>query len=244
MSTDGETENTTASTLLEAEWLVSAVAHDLKAPLVTIQSFLPSLETSARAGDWDQFTADTARIQRLCDRMRQMLDDLRELMLQRPCVSDKQPGISLQSLIHEALEHLQWLQPATPICLSGEFPVISGHHNRLLRLFQNLLENAVQSLVDCVDPSISIESHCDGSTVFVTIRDNGRGASPEELARLLTPHRQLGGQLAPAGLGLSIAQRIAHAHGGNLKLASDGVGCGMTVTVALPLLDVPSPGSV
>ena len=74
----------------------------------------------------------------------------------------------------------------------------------------------------------------------LVVTDTGVGIPPEELPQVFERFyrvdkartRSQGG----AGLGLAIAQRIAHIHGGRIEVASDGVnGHGSTFSVWLPL---------
>jgi len=109
---------------------------------------------------------------------------------------------------------------------------IKGDLGALEQLFLNLLLNAAQALESggVADVTIAVED----STVVVTIRDNGRGIPPDQLERVFEPlftTRPGGGG---TGLGLTIARRIATAHGGDIQLASEP-DRGTTVEVRLPL---------
>ena len=101
----------------------------------------------------------------------------------------------------------------------------------LEQLFLNLLLNAAQALALGGTTTATLR-RVDGH-VEVRIRDTGRGIEPERLPRIFEPlaSTRPGG----TGLGLTIAQRIAEAHGGRIDIESTR-GEGTTVRVTLPCL--------
>ena len=118
--------------------------------------------------------------------------------------------------------------------LEVAFPPRAGLHVRgdaaaLEQLFLNLLLNAAQSLDDGGVVRVGAEAH-DG-VVRVTIRDAGRGMTPEVRARLFEPFYTT--RADGTGLGLPLARRIARAHGGEIEVES-APGTGTTVVVRLP----------
>ena len=96
------------------------------------------------------------------------------------------------------------------------------------------------------DGKIDIQCEVQESNVDVTIKDNGAGIKPELLTHLFEPfvqgdqaiERSQGG----LGLGLALAKSIAELHGGSIKAASAGVGCGSEFTVRLPIASVEAAG--
>lgn len=220
---------------LDAERLVSAVAHDLKAPLVTIQGFLSCLESSARRGAWDEFQADVRRIHNTCDRMRRILDDLRELSRQTEPLRQA-ATVELTHLLSEARALVAGLCPAQlTFDVPPALPKVTGDALRLTRAFQNVLENAYRALAQQAKPRLVLTCETTRETVTLSLTDNGAGLDPQAIPRVFEPFRQLGASTGESGLGLSIAQRIFQAHGGTLTLSSPGVGQGATVQMTLPL---------
>ena len=219
---------------LEAERLVAATVHDLRSPLLIIQGFVASLECTARKGDWSRFADDVARIERTCGHMQRILFDLAELTRQGSLKLDRDP-VSLGEVWQSACEqvpladNLASLKIQTP----EDWPCVPGHRTSLVRLFQNLLDNALRHLQQTPQPRIDVAVRRDPSQVVVTIADNGDGIDPELIPALFQPYRQLSGRAGSVGLGLAIARRIAQVHGGDVTLTSPGAGQGTTATVTL-----------
>src|SRR5262249_53044232 len=113
---------------------------------------------------------------------------------------------------------------------------VVGDAARLRRLFRSLLANAVK--YTDAGGTIGIRSALGADAVRVSIRDSGIGIPPESLPHVFerfyradpARSRDTGG----SGLGLSLAQWIAEAHGGSIAVES-AVGRGSTFTVTLPL---------
>ena len=107
---------------------------------------------------------------------------------------------------------------------------IKGDLGALEQLFLNLLLNAAQALDSGGVGQVTLA--LEEGTVVVTIWDDGRGMTPDRLERVFEPlfTTRPGG----TGLGLTIALRIATAHGGSIRLASEP-DRGTTVEVRLPL---------
>lgn len=140
--------------------------------------------------------------------------------------------VSLAAAIHASAHAFEERSAVLQVPNHREPIHIKGDLDALEQLFLNLLLNAAQALDSggVAHVTIGIEE----CTVVVAIRDNGRGMQPDQLERAFEPlftARPGGGG---TGLGLTIARRIATAHGGDIKLASEP-DRGTTVEVNLPL---------
>jgi signal transduction histidine kinase len=112
-----------------------------------------------------------------------------------------------------------------------DFPIeIRGDAGALEQLLLNLLRNAAQALGSGGSVTIRVQSH-DGS-VALEVRDDGSGIPADALDRVFEP--MFTTRPDGTGLGLTIARRIAIAHGGQLELES-ARGQGTTARLTLPL---------
>lgn len=104
---------------------------------------------------------------------------------------------------------------------------LHGDADALTQLFLNLLLNAAQAIDNRGTVSISA-THQNGS-VLVSIADTGPGIPDRILESLHEPLHST--KRSGTGLGLVIARRIAHAHGGVLEFRSTGAGTTVMVTL-------------
>ena len=140
----------------------------------------------------------------------------------------------------------------------GDFPTlwVIGDEAALVSLFSNLIENALKYTAG-VGNQILVEGGCEISEekrwAWIRVEDNGPGIASNHLPYLFERfYRADGARSVPqstaeetddapgrtggSGLGLSIVQWIAHAHGGEVRVQSE-VGRGSRFEVRLPLLD-------
>jgi two-component system, OmpR family, sensor kinase len=126
-------------------------------------------------------------------------------------------------------------RPSIAVELSDPSLTAPADPDHLLRLFGNLLENAVRHTPKT--GSITVSADAEGDGLVARVRDTGEGIPPEHLPHVCERFyrvdaartRRQGG----TGLGLAICQSIVEAHHGSLALESV-VGEGTTVTVRLP----------
>ncbi|MBI5501177.1 MAG: HAMP domain-containing protein [Deltaproteobacteria bacterium] len=111
---------------------------------------------------------------------------------------------------------------------------VMGTPADLRRAFANLIENAVEASAGLEGARVEISSELVEEVVRVTVRDRGRGIAPEHMERVFDPFFTTKETWQGKGLGLSDAQRIVAAHGGEISLESER-GRGTTVRVTLPL---------
>ena len=117
---------------------------------------------------------------------------------------------------------------------------VHGDHDELVRVFENLVENALKygAAGRRVDIKVATGSSADGEPeALVSVRDYGPGIAPEHLPRLterfyrvdVGESRAQGG----TGLGLALVKHILNRHRGRLTIDS-APGAGATFTVHLP----------
>lgn len=110
---------------------------------------------------------------------------------------------------------------------------------RLEQILINLLQNAVEALVDRIDPHIWLRIAYDDRQVVVTVSDNGPGLHPDVIDLLFTPFTTSKPQ--GLGLGLVISRDLAREFGGDL------VGCNTAPHIAqsnTPLVPRDATGAV
>jgi signal transduction histidine kinase len=116
-----------------------------------------------------------------------------------------------------------------------EVPAISVDRHKVLQILVNLIRNAKYACDESgrSDKLITIRVQANGPTVRISVIDNGVGISPQTMGRLFRhgfTTRKTG-----HGFGLHSGALAAKELGGSLTAASDGLGCGATFTLELPL---------
>jgi signal transduction histidine kinase len=105
---------------------------------------------------------------------------------------------------------------------------------RLIRVFENLLENAIQHSPRGGEVVVEIQPSSEGGSDVIdcVVKDAGPGIAAEDMPHVLEPFftRRRGG----TGLGLSIVQRIVEEHGGKVVVRNRPEG-GAAITVRIPL---------
>ncbi|MDD2902536.1 MAG: heavy metal sensor histidine kinase [Syntrophales bacterium] len=146
--------------------------------------------------------------------------------------------LDLPELLQEVGEQLRLVAENREVSLNYgvlEPSVIQGDREHFQRLLLNLIDNAIKYTP--AGGSVTLSLRCLGQEAQVAITDTGLGLTEEEQAQIF--HRFYRAEAARsqsgggAGLGLSIAQSIAAAHGGKIEVESLP-GRGSTFTVSLP----------
>jgi signal transduction histidine kinase len=144
--------------------------------------------------------------------------------------------IDLSALLVDVCDLFALQAEAKGLTLTREVPEglgIVGDADRLIRLFANLLANAVKYTED---GGITVSARqADGGSVAVSVSDTGPGIHAAQLSHIFDRfYRAEDARSSPgAGLGLPIALACAQAHGGSIEVQSTE-GQGAVFTVQLP----------
>ena len=97
---------------------------------------------------------------------------------------------------------------------------------RLLQVFQNLLENAAKYMGQEEHPRVRVEGQKDVASLAVSVRDNGIGIAEDRLKAIFDIFSKVDKGCEGAGIGLALVKRIVEAHGGRIWAESEGLGRG------------------
>jgi two-component system OmpR family sensor kinase len=211
------------------------VSHELRTPLTAIRG---NVDLLRRMGGADPTSLDA--MQSETDRMSRLVGDL---LLLAQADSGKLPRahdlIELDTLLLEVFREAQILAGGVRVSLSEiDQTCVVGDRDLLKQLLLNLVSNALKFTPEAGQVVLGLIPV--NNWARLTVTDTGIGIPPAELPHIFerfyrvdkARSRALGG----AGLGLSIAQRIAHMHGGRIEAASEGIpGRGSTFSIWLPL---------
>ncbi|MEW6660485.1 MAG: heavy metal sensor histidine kinase [Thermodesulfobacteriota bacterium] len=156
---------------------------------------------------------------------------------------DLQP-LELHELLKEVAAQMRLLAENHGVSLDYdkvEPAVIQGDREHFQRLLLNLIDNAIKYTPPGGRVTLSLRG--DGQSAHLAVSDTGMGLSQEEQKQIFHRFYRAAGARTQsgggAGLGLSIAQSLAVAHGGRIEVESTP-GRGSTFTVSLPA-DCPAP---
>jgi cell cycle sensor histidine kinase DivJ len=128
--------------------------------------------------------------------------------------------------------------------IEEELPELEADRRAVKQMLLNLLANAVKFSNEGGRVEAAARLIEGGSTVLLTVADNGIGIAAADIARLGQPFVQAESGYARrsegTGLGLSVVKGLARLHGGSLEIESE-LGKGTTVSVRLPLVAVEQP---
>ncbi|MBX6426217.1 MAG: PAS domain-containing protein [Variibacter sp.] len=232
---------------MRADFVANA-SHELRTPLAALSGFIDTLQGPAR-DDTKARERFLAIMKEQARRMARLIDDL--LSLSRielnAHIRPEQP-VDLAPLLRQVVDGLQALAQERQVEVTvtvTEPSTVPGDRDELIRVFENLVENALKygasgKRVDIV--LARAEGPAGQSEARVSVRDYGPGIAAEHLPRLterfyrvdVGQSRAEGG----TGLGLALVKHILNRHRGRLLIES-APGRGATFTVCLPRVAAP-----
>lgn len=233
------TINEMAEHLTETERIknefISSVSHELRTPLTSIKGWVETIGAIRDPGD-ENYRKGLEVIGAETDRLYAMVEELLDF-------SRLQNGISLDcqvlDLVAEATDaalfvegrirqeglRLVYEEPPEP------FPVWADPA-RLRQVFINVLDNAIK--YSPPGGSVFLTLTRSASSVTVSVRDQGRGISPEDLEKVKVKFFKGKNSVRGSGIGLAVVDAIVTALGGTVDITST-LGQGTTVLITLPL---------
>lgn len=217
----------------EAETQFTADAsHELRTPVSVIKS---ACEYAEKYGETPEEQRETiAMIHRQADKMSQLIGQLLSITrLDQGTETARREKLDLTDLARTICAEGPW--PADRLFLEADGPVFAWADKTLLaRLVQNLIDNGFK--YGKPGGHVWVVLRRGEDQVLLTVRDDGKGIPPAEQEKVWQRFYQVDparGEKSGAGLGLSMVQKIAQAHGGWMTLESDPA-WGSAFTLHLP----------
>jgi heavy metal sensor kinase len=214
---------------------VSDASHELRTPLAALQTILNVMRTQRRTiDDYEQALDDLSEE---AGRLQALVENLLQLARSDTPGSAPRELVSLSNLLSDVAESLRPLAESKGLTLACSVPeglVLVSELDSLIRLFVNLLDNAIKFTErGCV--TLRAQQSQTGM-VQITVADTGIGIAKQHLPHIfdrfyrVDPSRTTPG----SGLGLAIAAQIAQTHGGTIAVNSTP-GTGTAFVVQLPV---------
>lgn len=222
--------------------LVAGVAHEVRNPLFALSSALDALRQ--RLGPHPDFARYAVHLDGQVERLSHLMRDL--LDYGRPSALTLR-DVPVGDLVGTTLELGRPGAAAAGVTLRAALPglpatAVRADRHRLLLVLQNLVTNAVQHAPAGSAVTLAAATVGEGHVEFV-VSDEGPGFAPDTIDRVFEPFftKRPGG----TGLGLALAHRTVHDHGGRITAENrrhpDGTVAGAVLRVRLPLATTTRP---
>lgn len=208
---------------------VSMMMHDLRSPIKNIKALTGMMRQEHPDSEWLDMI-DECGVQ-----ASEILEDFLDFIKETPV---KKIPVELTKVIEDGLKLSE------PTNINGQVTInkniqnnitIAGDESKLKRCIMNLVNNAMDALIDqkVKDPFVEISTKVNEAAkeVQITVRDNGPGIPTEIFKTVFDPFvtkKKTNG----TGLGLAIVMQYIVAHGGDIKVENNN---GAVFTVSLPL---------
>jgi signal transduction histidine kinase len=218
----------------ELEAFAQSVAHDLRTPLRSINGFSTALaeEHGHKLDAAGKLTLE--RIHQASLRMGRLIDELLNMTrLTRAPIEVRDVDIS--EIAETIVEDLRRDEPGRAVQTDIAKGIVVKCDPNLMRIaLTHILSNSWKFTAKRPDAHIEVDVTRHHGKTRLDIRDNGVGFDMAYADKLFSPfHRMHSDAEFPGnGIGLAIAARIIHRHGGDISAVAS-LGKGTTITVAL-----------
>jgi len=208
--------------------LAAGIAHEVGNPLTSISNVIQMLERR----EPDNYTQEKLGL--VTGQLARIQGTLRELLTFSRPASDQHGSVNLSEVVQEALCFAKYYRGGTnrklEAHLDPDLPKIPGVRDQLVQVVFNLLLNAMDATGK--GGCITITARLEADAIYLGVRDDGHGVTPETRAALFRPYFTT--KPHGTGLGLFVVQQIVAKHRGRIDVES-AVGCGATFTIRFPL---------
>ena len=213
-------------------------SHDLQEPLRTIASFTQLLERRYKgkfdkdADEFMEYIVEAAK------RMQRMI--LHLLEYSRVSTNNEEfEEIDTTAVLDGALFNLRGaIENNKAVITHNDLPAVTADKSQLIKVFQNLIANAIKFKKEDEPPKIHVSARKDlqKNQYIFSVQDNGIGMDPQYAERIFTLFQRLHtrDEYQGTGIGLSVAKRIVERHGCRIWVESE-LGKGSTFYFSLPI---------
>ena len=216
--------------------LLHDVSHELRSPLARLQAAIGLAHQQP-----ERIATSLERIERESVRMDKLVGELLTLSrLEADPNLPKHELVDMQELVDGIASDVRFEAgpdgPAIEVHIEGEPQLaVPGVPDLLWRALENVVRNAVKH--GGAGGVVELKLRADGEWVHVDVLDRGPGIAPDDLPTIFQPFfrsHPSKNNVDGHGLGLAIAERVVHAHGGTIR-AMNREGGGLRVAIVLPL---------
>lgn len=213
--------------------LAAGIAHEVRNPLVSIQTFFQLAPERRHDEEFFQSFLPMA-----AGEVRRITNLINELLSFARSPAPELAPVNLDDLVEKVVT---LLDPEARKCKlrlevvrSADAPVVQGDADRIKQVLLNLVLNAIQASPPGEVVSIRTQrvTHGGAACGRVEVEDRGPGISPEQMESIFVPFFTT--KSSGTGLGLAIAHQIVREHGGVIDVRSNHFG-GSRFLVDLPL---------
>ena len=220
--------------------LIGDVSHELRTPLTAIKGSMEGLMDGVLPATDETYQ----QIHQEADRLNRLVDDLQELSRVEAgsYELDLQPtqiAPLFETLTKRFRQQFESKRVSLDLNLPTDLPLVLADEHRILQVLTNLTGNALRYTPE--GGAVTVGAARTNGSVQFTVRDTGVGIAPEHLSHLFdrfyradkSRSRAAGGG---SGIGLTIAKYLVEAHGGEIRVESEGVGKGSAFSFTLPVV--------
>jgi len=218
---------------------LAMLAHELRNPLAPIRNAVHILASAEELPPKLAWARDV--IGRQADHMARLIDDLLDVSrIVQGKVAVKPEKLHLSTLIERSVEasspRLGAREQVLDVVLPKEAIELEGDSVRLSQVLSNLINNACK--FSPPRSRIRLEASFRDGELQISVKDQGAGIAPEFLPHMFELFAQADQSLDRSqgglGIGLTLVKHLVELHGGRAWAASEGLGKGAEVVIALP----------
>jgi signal transduction histidine kinase len=219
--------------------LASALSHEINSPLGVLRSGVETLAAIERSPEKHEAMAETRK--ELFHSVVDAASRIEDVTLRLRRFVNLEDAELKAADLNELLTGVRWMHDneiaarkvKVDLDLERSLPALTCRPQLLTAAFSSMLSNALNAVNG--DGRVDISTRLRELDIEVTIRDNGRGMSPEEVDRIFEPQFKVEGtRVATGNWSLFNARQIVYEHGGNISIDSVP-GAGTAVHIALPV---------
>jgi signal transduction histidine kinase len=220
------------------EEITSMVSHDLRTPLMNIQTVLTMMSDGVYGSLSAKATDAAKRAESNTGHLIRLINDLLDL---DKLSAGKMPLLlrdtQLEDVFQRTRESLEYFSEDHQVKLDFQSTdaKVRADADRLVQVLTNLVSNAVK--FSPPDSTVVVSAAKVDECIEVSVQDNGKGIPAEFLPKLFARFEQAApdDSMRGTGLGLSIAKAIVESHEGSIGAESE-VGKGSRFWFRLPVL--------
>ncbi|UII57080.1 ATP-binding protein [Cytobacillus spongiae] len=193
--------------------LAASLAHEIRSPLTASRGFAQLLEEMVT----DETQLNYIRITK--NEMDRALSTIEDYLTFAKPEAHRLSEVNLREVLLQVNEILTPYKVQNNVCLHLNLHncYIQADSSKLLQCFVNIVKNAIESMPS--GGSVRIYLRRNRETIFVSIKDHGKGMSVEELDRLGTPFYST--KEKGTGLGMMVSMRLIQLMKGTIEFQSE-----------------------